>query len=299
MIHRGGVAALLALVAAAGCDAEGGPPPTPRLTADDLGAVRARLSACLGSTMSQAVAFGGPAALSVGSDATIDCVASSSDCAGVTACLGLDGPPCDGEGRCEGNVAVACVKLPNGSRVEVPDDCGARTDGNNRCDVVDDDGAGIFALCNAGPCAGDRCAGDERVYCLGGVEIREPCAAGGLVCATDWEGPFCALPEPCAADHCDGDAAVICRGGHVGWREECAALMPGGRCRADGALIGCVADPPDPACAGGEPYRSTCDGVAGVACYAGARLSVDCPAFLGSTCEMDPTLSEARCRLPE
>jgi len=289
-------AAAVALLVVSGCGPNA-PSATPWLTVQDVGAVRARLSACLGYTMSQAVAFGSPIDAYGHDDASIACIARSPDCPAVLACAGVGGPACDGAGRCDGDVAVSCVRLPNGRGVEMRDDCAARTDGNSQCAVVDDGGKGIFAACHAGPCTNDRCEGDVLVSCFGPVEIRSSCLSLGQICSSDGTGPLCTFAAACAIDHCDGTTAVLCGAGHEAIRQDCAALMPDGHCRAQGAVVDCFAAPPDPACGTGEPYSSRCDGASGLVCYAGARLQVDCAAF-GATCEADPALGEARCRLP-
>jgi len=294
-----GVALLLVAVTGLGC---GEAPRLPVLTVADDGGIRARVSACLGFSFSTAVAFAGPAATGGMSDGVLRCVEDSADCPAVLACLDLNGPPCgsDAAGRCEGAVAVHCRLLPNAISAELREDCGARRDGNTRCQVVDDAGKGIFATCNAGPCQGDRCDDGVLVTCLAGVEIRTRCADQGRVCVTEASpsgagGSFCALAEPCARDHCEGDTVVLCRAGQVDLRQSCPALIAGGRCRDQLGAVDCAAPAWDPQCPMDQPYLSRCDGDRGLVCHAGARLDVDCPTFLDGRCQMDPTGHEGRC----
>ena len=264
---------------------------------DDRDGLRARVSACLGSDFSAAVTFFGPEQLSQISASEVRCVEGSGDCATLVACLGLSGPACAAEDRCEDGVAVRCFRLPNGITSEVRQRCGEGESPNSRCSVVDDQGKGIAALCNVGPCLQPRCQGDVAVACIGDVEIQIDCAAQGRRCAIDEGGPSCVLPATCQRDHCDGGAAVLCRAGAVRDRYDCAAIIPDGRCRDRNGLVECVAPVWDPACPTDEPYASWCEGDAGVTCNGGVRFEVDCPSFLGGTCVEDDNASRARCRI--
>lgn len=290
--------ALLWVLAVGITSACAGPGPVPALIVEDEGGVRARVSACLGYSLSAAVAFSGPEVTAGMTEQVVACVAGSGDCAGVRLCLGLAGPSCSGDGRCEDGVAVHCPTLPNGWRSEIREDCAADPVGNTGCAVIDDNGKGVFAVCQAGSCRGNRCEGNTLISCRGSVEVRNDCASRGRVCVVDAGQAFCALPEACARDHCQGTTALLCRGGHAELRQDCAALVPGGRCRDRSGAVDCVAATWDPTCPTDEPYLSRCAGAAGEVCHAGARLEVDCAAFQGGRCEMDAAVSEARCQLP-
>ena len=84
-------AALLALAAAAACDAAG--PPAPALA--DVGALRAKVSACLGVDAPAAFTFFWPEHLD-GAAGAGACVAGARDCAEVLACAGYSSPGCSG-----------------------------------------------------------------------------------------------------------------------------------------------------------------------------------------------------------
>jgi hypothetical protein len=163
--------------------------------------------------------------------------------------------------------------------------------------VVDDDGKGTFAACNAGPCRAASCDGDVAISCIGGVALRADCAARGQSCVADAGGSYCALAGACERDRCDGDTVVSCRAGRTLARVDCAATIPGGRCRDQRGAVDCVAAAWDPACPLDQRYVSWCDGAAGVACHTGVRLQVDCPAFRNGRCVADAGTAHPRCRI--
>lgn len=251
----------------------GGPgaePPT-----DDRGAVRARLSTCLGMPLSFTVAT-----LRTEPFANVDgdlegCIAAAPDCTAVRACLGLE-QDCTGSNRCEGNRAVTCEEIGEGFKGERHDDCEQSSE-NPLCTVIDV-GTGPGAVCNAGPCEDERCDGDVAVACQGGVQVRTPCGPDG-VCVRDANGVFCAEPRTCTRDYCDGSFAVFCRSGVVESRQDCTAFVANGYCRDDNSVVDCRSRLKDPRCSEDEPFSEGCDGPDGFACYVGARYRVACSEF--------------------
>lgn len=284
--------ALLALATA--CAAEA-PAESPAALADehaDEQAVRARLSACAGTPFLFTIG-----ALSaepfLDSQGEVEaCVAAAPDCPAVTACLGLN-EPCTGDNRCESTTAVRCAYFDRGLSAELRTDCTNDT-ANPFCDVVDV-GTGPFAICNAGPCAGDRCDDNVAVRCSDSVEVREPCGPNRR-CVTGSTGVFCAEPHTCTRDHCQGNSVAICRDGFVEATHDCTTFVADGYCQDDSGTVDCRS-PPHPDCPADEPFTEGCDGDDGYACYVGARYRIACSEF-GGGCAIDE-LGQSHCVGPE
>lgn len=259
------------------------------------------MSACLGFSLPAAFGFFAPVDEGGPSLAETTCLANAADCPSVLACVGRDGRACPGDANCDGDVAVHCPALPNGLRSETREPCSADAAGNTGCAVADDQGKGIFAVCNAGPCQGERCEDDVRVSCFDGVEIRTDCAHQGRICLFDAAvaSAACVLPEACGADHCEGTLAVSCSANRrVAARVDCSRAVPGGICQDSHGAVQCAAAVWDPACPADQPFTGWCDDTLGVICFAGARVTVDCAAFPGATCQQADGSAAARCRVP-
>jgi hypothetical protein len=283
--------AFLAARFASGCSAEStNPTAEPSKVIADTRALRARVSICLGNDVGAAVATFGLEELGGASDATIACLAATSDCKGVLACFGWTRSSCTGD-ACENSTALHCGNLDNDVRVLTSEDCAQDGEGNHQCAVVDD-GKSLTARCNSGVCGGERCEGDVRIHCFGNVEVRENCALKGRICAPTGVGIFCVLPETCERDHCEGNTAVACLGDHVDLRLDCADVVASGRCRDDG----CLAETWHPECPAGEPYASFCDGNRALACNVGALYEARCGDFLQGYCEPRERGVGVRCR---
>lgn len=277
-----------------GCSAE--PSEQSRLTGfiEDIHALRARISVCLGDNAGSALATFGPEVLGGVAETARQCLRAASDCEQVLACFGWERDSCTGTAACEGSVALRCLELPNGIRVvSERDDCSQNSDGNHECVVVDD-GKSLVARCNSGSCQGDRCSGDVSVTCFEDIEVRNDCQASGRICVPTAGGSACVLPERCDRSYCDGNTAVVCWGGGVDFRVDCADVIASGQC-LDG---GCVAKNWHPACPPTEPYSTFCDGNSAFACNVGELYEVRCDQFLDSYCEARDDGAVARCRSP-
>ena len=137
------------------------------------------------------------------------------------------------------------------------------------------------------------------VNCYGDFEVREDCARYGRFCVQADGRSVCALPNMCESSHCDGSIAINCTAGLELERINCATRVPNGTCRIYNGFPGCFAPDPDPDCPTQDPlYRSWCQGKSiGVACVLGARITTDCSAFNGATCQELPNEGYARCAL--
>jgi hypothetical protein len=259
----------------------------------DTGAVRARVSACLGLSAEMAVSwFGPPLVQGVGPDAKA-CLEHTLDCDGVLSCTGLTRGECTTQ--CAGSRALACDVLDNSVATMASEDCAGNLDGNLLCRVVES--AGARAQCVAGACRGERCEGAVRIGCRGGVEIREDCARAGKQCIDGTgTGVFCGSASSCERDHCTGNTAVACREGSTYIEQDCAELVAGGRCHGDGE---CRSELWHPDCPTGMSFLSFCEGDAARACYLGALYEVACDEFQGGRCAPRERGDGVRCRLPD
>jgi len=286
---------LVAFAVICGCDAAG--PPAPAL-ADD-GALRAKVSACLGIDTPDAFTFFWPQYLG-GAAGARACVAAARDCADVVACAGYLRAGCTAEDdRCDAGKAIACVALTSGLTVEAAITCDGDQLGNTLCSIEDDAKYGRGAFCHGGGCAREHCEADGvLVRCRGGLEVRTDCGAEGKTCAEADGQAYCAYDEPCTADRCAGDTIEICGGGRVTVRERCGELVPGSTCTNRNGLVECLAETPSPGCADETDFQSWCDAGVAVTCLAGVRAEADCGALPDGRCEstVSDDLSMARCR---
>jgi hypothetical protein len=253
-----------------------------RSVVDDL-AVRARMSACLGTPFLFTVrAFKSTPFVDLPGDPE-GCVAAAPDCAHVLTCLRLD-RPCSGENHCEHAGATLCERLPNGIEHETLDDC-AGDEANPICSVVDT-GTGTFAVCNSGRCDAESCDGDVAVRCIGGVQVRIPCDSA-THCVNGTTGVFCAKPQSCTRDHCEGNSATVCRDGSVEVEQDCGEFVADGVCRDEHGIVECRSRVSHLGCPDDEPFTDGCDGSDGFACYEGARYEIACSLFAGGHCVTD------------
>jgi hypothetical protein len=290
-------AALLAVAAVSACEVAG--PAAPALT--DVGALRAKVSACLGVEAAAAFSFFWPEYLGGAADAR-PCVAAARDCAGVLACAGYQGAGCSpDDDRCEGGVAFACLTLSSGLQVERRSDCAADAIGNGVCSVADDPKYGRGAFCHAGSCAAEHCDGDVVVRCRGGFEVRTDCAGEGQGCTESDGQASCAFAETCAADRCEGDVIEICSAGRITLRERCSELVPGTTCADWMGLVECTAASPSAGCASEMQFASWCDGPLAVTCIGGVRAELDCGALPEGACQarLEGGRSRAACTAAE
>jgi hypothetical protein len=263
------------------------------VTIADTGALRARVSACLGFSAEMTVSFFGPPLVEgAGPDAKA-CIDDTLDCDGVLSCVGLSRGECTTQ--CTGSRALFCDVLDNHVATTASEDCAGNLDGNLLCSVVDI--TGERAQCVAGPCLGERCEGTVRIACRGGFEVREDCARAGKQCVDGaGTGVFCGSSSRCERDHCSGNTAVRCRDGRAHVEQECAELVAGGRCHGQGE---CRSEVWHPDCPSDVPFLSFCKGDAARACYAGALYEVACDEFLGGRCVPRERGDGVRCRVPD
>jgi hypothetical protein len=285
---------LVAAVAAAGaCDgSEAAAPALP-----DVGALRAKVSACGGVDAAAAFTFFWPRHLSGVADA-VDCVAAARDCSEVLACAGYSGAGCSAtDDRCEGGSAFACVTLAGGLNVAQQSDCAGDPLGNTSCSVAEDAKYGVGAFCHGPGCVADHCDGDAVVRCRGGFEVRTACGVEGQTCAEHGGQVFCAFTETCAADRCTGDVIELCNGGRITLRERCGELVPGTTCTDRMGLVECMADVPSTGCSMQTDFASWCDSGLAVTCFGGVRAEVDCASLPEGACQarIDDGSSSAMC----
>jgi hypothetical protein len=284
---RGGGAAAAALIAFVGlsaCDAPV-PAPAPAPALEDVGALRAKVSACTGIDAPAAFTFFWPARLG-GVTGARDCVTAAQDCAAVLACAGYANAGCSAANdRCDDGAAFACVTLASGLTVEQTTACAGDPVGNGVCSIEDDAKNGRGAFCHGAACAAEHCDESVIVRCRGGFEVRSDCAVDGMTCAVAGEQAFCAYDDACAADRCAGDVLELCNGGRVTLREPCAALVPGSTCVDRGGVVECLANTPSPGCADETEFASWCEGDLAVTCLAGVRAEADCGALPGGRCQ--------------
>jgi hypothetical protein len=288
-------APLLALAVMAGCDA---PEPAAAAPLVDVGALRAKVSACLGLDAAAAFSVFWPAPLG-GVAGAHDCVAAARDCTDVLACAGYTGPGCSAANdRCEGGTAFACVTLASGLTVGQTSVCAGDPLGNDVCSIADDAKYGLGAFCHGDSCAAEHCEGSVVVRCRGGFDVREDCAAEGAKTCAELDGQaFCAYPESCDADRCTGDVIELCNGGRITLRERCDDLVPGTTCTDRMGLVECLPNAPSADCANETGFQSWCESGVAATCIAGVRAEADCAALPSGACkaELDDNGSSAVC----
>lgn len=284
-----GVALAALATTTLGCTNEG------ELTAEDLGAVFIRRSACrevaLGPSAAVVVAqfTGLPAATS----SELACGRSADDCEAFFACNGVDPEttcdPATFEPTCDGTVRVTCRHDGLVRRQDCADD----DDGNPVC-LLDEGGVPRCAL---GPCEGPeglRCEDDTIIFCGSGVESRaQDCAPAGQRCAVNATGDRAACVDrltPCSANTCDGDVLLRCHP-ELGVAERRCADGVAGRCDEDEGEARCVIGAMDCADAVVE-----CDGSIARFCVDGAWVELDCGSFQGGTCVDESTPDEPALR---
>jgi len=292
-------ASLLALaVTATGC---GAPEPVAAAPLVDVGALRAKVSACLGLDAAAAFTVFWPAPLG-GVAGARDCVAAAHDCTKVLACAGYADPGCSAaDDRCDGGTAFACVPLASGLMVARASVCAGDPLGNDTCSIADDAKYGLGAFCHGASCAAERCDGSVVVRCRGGFDVREDCAAEGKTCAELDGQPFCAYPESCDRDRCAGGVIELCNGGRITLRERCDDLVPGTTCTDRMGLVECLAAVPSADCSTETDFQSWCESGVAVTCLAGVRAEVDCAALPSGACQahVDDSGSSATCLAAE
>jgi hypothetical protein len=287
------VAALAASVALTACQADGAPAQT---LADD-GALRAKVSVCLGIDAAAAFTFFWPEHMGGAPDAR-NCVAAAAGCADVLACAGYTRAGCTAaDDRCDGGKAIACLALTKDLTVVAESSCEADPAGDTVCSIEDDLKHGRGAFCHGGACAGERCDGSTIVRCRGGLEVRSDCAREGKGCAVAYGEAFCAYEQTCAVDRCAGDVIELCESGRVVVRERCGDLVTGSACTDGMGRVECLADVASDGCADKIEFQSWCEGATAVTCFAGVRAEMDCGALADGRCAetMRDTLPEARC----
>ena len=281
-------ASLLALAVMAGCESSAPDAAAPLV---DVGALRAKVSACLGLDAAAAFTVFWPAPLGG--------VTGARDCADVLACAGYADPGCSAANdRCEGGTAFACVTLASGLTVGQASVCAGDPLGNDVCSIADDTKYGLGAFCHGASCAAEHCEGSVVVRCRGGFDVREDCAEeGGKTCAELDGQPFCAYPESCDADRCTGGVIELCNGGHITLRERCDDLVPGTTCTDRMGRVECLANAPSPDCSSETGFQSWCESGLAVTCLAGVRAEVDCAALPSGACQahVDDNGSSATC----
>ena len=272
---------LLAAAATGACD---GPHATaPALL--DVGALRAKVSACTGADAAAAFTFFWPRHLSGVADA-VDCVAAARDCSEVLACAGYSSAGCSAaDDRCEGGSAFACVTLASGLNVALQRDCAGDPLGNTACSVADDAKYGIGAFCHGPGCVADHCDGNAVVRCRGGFEVRTDCGVQGQACAEHDGQVFCAFGDTCQADRCAGQVIELCNNGRITLRERCDELVPGTTCMDRTGLVECMAEVPSTDCAMQTDFASWCDSGLAVTCLGGVRAEADCASLPDGVCQ--------------
>ena len=285
-----GLAASLVLPACQTADA-------PAQALADDGALRAKVSVCLGIDAAAAFTFFWPEYMGGAPDAR-NCVAAAGGCADVLACAGYTRAGCAAaDDRCDGGKAIACVALTRDLSVVAERSCEGDPDGNATCSIEDDLKHGRGAFCHGGACAGERCEGSTIVSCRGGLEVRYDCAREGKGCAVAYDEAFCAYEQACTVDRCAGDVIELCTSGRVVVRERCGDLVPGSACADRMGRVECFADAPTEGCADKTEFQSWCEGTTAVTCFAGVRAEMDCGALSDGRCAetMRDALPEARC----
>ena len=199
---------LMAFAAVCGCDAAG--PAAPALVDD--GALRAKVSACLGIDTPDAFTFFWPQYLG-GVPGARACVAAAGTCTDVIACAGYLRAGCTAaDDRCDAGKAVACLVLTSGLTVEAATTCDGDPRGNTLCSIEDDAKYGRGAFCHGGSCAREHCeAGGILVRCRGGLEVSSDCGAEGKACAEADGQAYCAYDDTCTADRCRRVVTTIVR----------------------------------------------------------------------------------------
>lgn len=296
--HRALAAVVLTLFAAtaAGCVVQESESDEPQATRDTSG-FAALVSACLAYTFADTAMLLSSPVIGGASLELRACLSEAADCEAVLGCMGYTRSPCpEPDSLCDGDRALHCLSLAEGLDVVYSENCADDPNGNTSCDIVSIEGKEPRAACNAGPCSRDRCEDDVLYACDGDREVRTVCSSQRS--CHEYE-PFasCELPDECARDHCDGDALVVCQAGFVHYRENCAAIIPGTRCRTTEFGAECAAESLHPTCPAFPLFSSFCEGDIGVACQLGARFEVDCSA-IGAACVEGPEVDKARCRLP-
>jgi hypothetical protein len=288
-------ASLLALAVMAGCDSSQPGPAAPLV---DVGALRAKVSACLGVDAAAAFTVFWPEPLG-GVAGARDCVAAARDCADVLACAGYADPGCSAaDDRCDGGTAFACVTLASGLAVKQATVCAGDPLGNDVCSIADDAKYGVGAFCHGASCNAEHCDGSVIVRCRGGFDVRADCAAeGGKTCAELDGQAFCAYAESCVADRCTGGVIELCNGGRITLRERCDDLVPGTTCTDRMGRIECLANTPSADCSNGTDFQSWCESGLAVTCLAGVRAELDCAALPSGACQahLDDNGSSASC----
>jgi hypothetical protein len=288
-------AALLALAVMAGCDSSEPDAAAPLV---DVGALRAKVSACLGVDAAAAFTVFWPEPLG-GVAGARDCVAAARDCVDVLACAGYADPGCSAANdRCDGGTAFACVTLASGLAVAQATACAADRLGNDVCSIADDVKYGVGAFCHGASCTAEHCEGSVIVRCRGGFDVRADCAAeDGKTCAELDGQAFCAYAESCDADRCTGGVIELCNGGRITLRERCDDLIPGTTCTDRMGRVECLATTPSADCASGTDFQSWCESGVAVTCLGGVRAEADCAALPAGACQahLDDSGSSAIC----
>ncbi|MFH2005484.1 MAG: hypothetical protein ABI333_02745 [bacterium] len=121
------------------------------------------------------------------------------------------------------------------------------------------------------------CEGDEGVYCYGGIEVRESCAAFGATCGYNDLGlANCSVPCDTAGPYCEGPREMYCDGAEAGRVSDCSRLQEG-QCgvRQGGEPQSYCYSSLETPCGGSD--ETHCDGGVVVGCSMGGSVQrTDC-----------------------